>query len=475
MNDELEQFDERLAAIRQELVGIEENDSPSEEQVTRSEELLAEWDTVTAERAACEERIESARVHAERVEAIRNAPVKESGFHAPNVISRRSPFDGIEEVNRRGLSADEMRARALTAIENTRAAGVSDQAKENATRMAEMDESVTGEISRHFLLTGSPSYRSAFEVILKHPTDFGVRLSAEQAEAFRTAMSTTNANGGYAIPFLLDPTIILTSTGSQNPFRRIATIKTGTSNKWQGLTSAGVSFSWVAENTALSDGSPTLGQPSITAHKAAAWISASFEVVQDTNIAAELPALLADGKDRGEASAFAIGSGSGAPYGVVTAVAAVTASRVSPTTGGVFTENSVADVYKVADALPDVHQENAAWVANHKVYSLIRQMSPSAAGSSFWANLGVGTPQELLGAPAYKAVAMDSTMTTGAEAIVIGDFKNYYIYDRIGMGIEYIPSQVDGSGAPLLQRGWVAHWRVGADVVNADAFRVLQL
>ena len=88
---------------------------------------------------------------------------------------------------------------------------------------------------------------------------------------------------------------------------------------------------------------------------------------------------------------------------------------------------------------------------------------------------GRRTTTELLGLPTYKSVHMDSTITTGSEVLVVGDFSNYLIYDRIGVSLEYVQNVVDGSGIPTLQRGWVAHWRTGADVLNVDAFRTLRL
>ena len=68
-----------------------------------------------------------------------------------------------------------------------------------------------------------------------------------------------------------------------------------------------------------------------------------------------------------------------------------------------------------------------------------------------------------------------STATTGSNILLCGDFSQYLIYDRLGTSIEYIQNVVDGSGLPTGQRGWVAHWRTGADVLVADAFRVLKL
>jgi len=55
-----------------------------------------------------------------------------------------------------------------------------------------------------------------------------------------TALSLTLANGGYLLPFVLDPTIILTNSASANPWRRISRNVTTTSSTWNGVNSAGV-------------------------------------------------------------------------------------------------------------------------------------------------------------------------------------------------------------------------------------------
>ena len=104
-------------------------------------------------------------------------------------------------------------------------------------------------------------------------------------------------------------------------------------------------------------------------------------------------------------------------------------------------------------------------------------MSASAAGSSFWANLGANVPEVLLGRPVYEASAMDSAMTTGSKVLIAGDFSNFVIFDRIGATVEYIPNMVSGAGAgyPTGQRGWFTWWRSGSDAVDTGAFRYLHL
>ena len=91
-------------------------------------------------------------------------------------------------------------------------------------------------------------------------------------------MSLTGANGGYSLPTLLDPTLIKTGTATKNPIRRVARVVQGTQNKWNGVSVAGVNTYWVAENTALTDGTPTFSNPSVTAAKLTAYLTASYEI-----------------------------------------------------------------------------------------------------------------------------------------------------------------------------------------------------
>lgn len=463
-----------LDALRSEIAELDSTENLTDEQSQRFAAALAEWDTKKAEHDELAER--AAKVEAVRSAAIAAPKQREAGFSAPQVITSRAvdtAFENLDMVRQGMLDGHVLRSRALAGIEEGAAPGVPDSARENAVKLIEGGRS---DIARHALLTGSPAYRAAFETILENPQGWQSFVSPEQAEAVRAALSTTVGNGGYAIPFLLDPTVILTNAGSANPFRQLATIVRGTSNKWQGVTSAGVTAEWKSEGAQAADASPTVAQPSITAYLADAYVFGSYEVFQDTNLATQLPGLIADAKDRLEADAFAVGSGSGAPFGVVTSTTAVTASRVTPTTGGTFTTASSADVFKVLAALDPRHRSSASWVANYAIYNVIRQQSASAAGSAFWANMGANLPEQLLGRPIYEASAMASSFTTGSNILLCGNFERYVIFDRIGMQLDYIPNVISTSNArPTAQRGWLATWRTGSDVVDANAFRVLKL
>lgn len=461
-----DQMRARLAEIKAELESTRDQD-PTDELVARTEALVAEFEEL-------DEKYQAALARDAKVERIRQAaldPKNVERIEAPQVMVRRDPVEDVESVARGFVPGAEMQSRALTLIENTR--GIDDRAKASAARLVERDAS----IARHGLLVGSEAYRGAFETILRYGPEMGMTLlTDEQRYAMRgTALSNTLANGGYTIPFLLDPTVVLTNDGIAGSIRSISRVESGTANKWNGISSAGVTAEWLGEATEAAEAGPTVAQPSISAFKAAANITFSYEQEADGQLVSQLPSLLADAKNRLDEAAFATGNGTTAPKGIVTAVAAVTASRVSPTTGGTFTSASVKDVYGVINAVPPRHRSASSWLANFTTLSTIRQMD-TYGGSAFWANLGAAVPNELLGRPVYETSTMTATVTTGSNLILAGDFSQYLIYDRVGMEMRYNPIVIGSSGQrPTGQAQWLAIWRVGADALNPNGFRVLQL
>ncbi|WP_435252037.1 phage major capsid protein [Streptomyces tendae] len=471
---------ESLDAIRSELLELEEIEEPTEEQATRAGELLGEFDTA---QEAYNEQVE----HERRVDAVRAAATVPGSQERPPgegpefMRSRGNPYEELDRVRGANLmertTVRDLRSRALYAVELAAETLTEDQ-QERVERLVRADR--RGRMAQHLLLTGSDDYARAFESLLTNAGNPALLEDEEAvayklAEAHRRAMSLTDAAGGFLVPFTLDPTIILTNAGSANPFRQVSTIKTITTDTWNGVSSAGVTASWLGESEEVGDNSPNFAQPSIKPEKAAAWVQGSFEVLADSGFGAEVGPLLADAKDQLEATAFAVGNGTKKPKGVVTAVAAAAGSVVTSADTDTY---AVGDVYAVEQALPPRHRltGSPSWMANKTIINKTRQFDTSG-GSSFWANLGMGQPEQLLGAPIYEASAMDGAIDTGAEnyALLLGDFRNYYIVDRVGMTMVYEPLVKGASGKPTGEAGWFAYWRVGADVVNADAFRLLNI
>ncbi len=111
-------------------------------------------------------------------------------------------------------------------------------------------------LASRILATGSPTYNRAFEKLLR-----GLPLDSGEVGALSLG---TAGEGGYAVPFDLDPTIILTSNGAINPLRQLARVERVMGRRWQGLTSAGATVSRGAEAAEAPDTQFTLPSPRST-------------------------------------------------------------------------------------------------------------------------------------------------------------------------------------------------------------------
>jgi len=471
MSDKIQALAEKVDALRAEISELDAITEPTDEQLARFDAAITEADEAVRDLEAHRADVAMRAEKLARVNAANTDVIREAGFTAPNVIVKRDAFEGVENVRADDTSED-MIARAVTAVSEVKFRGASDESRENAVHMI---ENVDG-VAAYALVHANPAYASAISKYIRSGGGDPLwsneeRQAVEVARAFaRASLSTSNANGGYALPTLLDSTLIHTGTATKNPFRAISRVETGTQNVWNGVTVGNVTTAWKGEGSAFTDGSPTLGSPSVTAAMLTAYVTASYEIFQDSNLQSQLTSVIAESIDFAESAAFATGSGSGAPKGVITAVSGTAGSLVTATTRGAFTSASVADVFAVVNATAVRYEDSSAWVANKAFFNVVRQIAnPSAAGQL----LPAGS-NELLGSPIYKSSTMSSATTSGTIMAILGDFSQFVIYDRIGINVEYIPNVVDGSGIPTGQRGLVAYKRVGSDVTDVDAFRLLK-
>lgn len=464
--DRIEALAADLENLRTEINELKAVEDPTEEQVARMDAVLVEWDEKEAAHRAAVERAEKVARVAEA--AIASPSNREAGFGAPNVVVKRDAFD-LNGLERLADSDTEIRDRALSAFTETKHRGVSDEAIE---ALAERIETIPG-VARHALIHGTPAYRSAFTEVMRAKGGVPL-LDSEQTQALRAALSLTAGNGGYTLPTLLDPTLIHTGTATKNPIRRIARVVQGTQDKWNGATVGNVTTYWKGESSAFTEGSPTFTSPQVDAAMLTAYVTGSFEIFQDSSLASQLPGLIGEAFDYKEGTAFISGSGSDAPNGIVTAISATAGSTVTATTRGSFTSASAVDVFALLNSLPSRYEDSSTWVANKQTFNTIKQMSTGSQGSYFWSDFNAAIGSPLLGSPIVQASDMSSATTSGTVLIVLGDFSQYLIYDRIGTQVEYIQNVVDGSGLPTGQRGYVAYKRVGANVTDVNAFRFLK-
>lgn len=461
----LQQMERRQDAIRAELASISAIPDPADDDLSWQTTLISEFDDL-------DELVVPLRKRARDLERVMHAaadPAKveqtTTDTRTPDLVTRnvigQDPFRDLDRVRRNMVEPTEVRGRALDAIEMAARRGdLQHDYAETATRMAQGQFTGQSKVAQHILETGSPEYLEAFQNYMRDP----------QGHSSRAALSLTLANGGYLLPFVLDPSIILTNASSANPWRRISRVVQTTSNTWNGVNSAGVTAGMIGEGTVVADATPTVANIVITPQKANAWIFGSYEVLEDTDFGQQLPVLLADAKDRLEESQLATGNGT--PPNVQGVIPAATIVVTTATTLVV----AVGDVYATQQVLPARFRNapGAAWVANVAQINRFRQLD-TAGGSSFWTNLGKGQPATLLGAPIYESTTMDATVAVGALEAIYGDFAQFIICDRVGVSMIYEPLVKDtATGRPTGQAGWFMFWRFGSQISTTNAFRVMK-
>lgn len=274
---------------------------------------------------------------------------------------------------------------------------------------------------------------------------------------------------------MIDPTILLSAQGTPNDFFAISRVEQITTDEWKGVSSAGMSWYWTTEGVASTDGSPTLAQPTVVTKKVTGWIPYSVEVGGDyPNFASEMSRLLLSGYSEKIVEGLTVGTGATAqPTGIVTALEATTDSNVAVSSDGNFLP---ADVYALWADLPVRFRGTSRWMSSVGVMNALRQFG-TTVGSEFTVNLLAQEVPQLFGRPYHVNDYMDApvTSTTGqASLMIVGDWSNFLIAQRVGMTVEVVQHVMDTTtGTPTGQRGLWAWARIGSNAVVPEAFRVL--
>lgn len=333
--------------------------------------------------------------------------------------------------------------------------------------------------SAYVRAAGAPEYLSAFTKLFSGPMGAHTWTPAEReafgaAEYYRAMSVGSDSAGGYLVPLSLDPAIMITNGGVSSVLRQTARVVTTLTDSWSGATSAGASADFLPEAAEVGDNSPTIAQPVIPTHRLSSFVPYSMEIGMDAvNFVPEMTKLLVDAAVNKETEKFVTGTGSGEPEGIITGLAG--GSSVVTGTGEAFTLNQV---YALQNALPPRFSLNASWMGNVGTLNSISAFETANGARSF--PFVDATPSTLLRKPVYELSPMDGVINPAAteanHVLLYGDFaQGYVIVDRLGSTIEGIDNLFGPNGRPTGQRGLVLWARVGAKVVNPNAFRVLNV
>ncbi len=386
------------------------------------------------------------------------------------------PDDPFGAVRR--MTVPEARDHALRVLDDrTASAHLRSDQKDEVERQIRKNT----DIARRILVTENEDYRTAWQKLVTQPQPILTEAENRAVQAYmeyRAMSEGTTTAGGFGIPVFIDPSIIMTAQGTDNPFLELAKQADVNTNQWKGVSSAGVTWHFnYAEGSAVSDDSPTLAQPTVPVYMARGFLPYSIELGQDyPGFADEMATLLAAGYDELLVDKFTRGAGVSnlEPTGILTALSANTNVRVALTTGGTV---GAPDPYKVWQALPQRFRRNASWLMSVATNNAIRQLGTANVYHAFTVNLPQDWADTLFRRAVRESPYMPDNTTSTTSTIglaVVGDFKNYLIARRGGMSVELVPMLFDvTNNRPTGQRGWFAYSRIGGGSINDLGFRLL--
>jgi HK97 family phage major capsid protein len=483
----IEELRARLAAIAADLRAINETAGDGDLDETQT----ARWSQLEAEHEQHTRDLEIA----ERAERVRASRAKWGSVRVGADPHRNDDRDV------RSLNRSELRSRAMTVVDSQTTTEIYDsvdptvvgfefdgsRAQAHISKlMRKNDRNFNGDaFARYLIASESEEYRTAFGKIIARGAAAAM-LTAEEIRAvelvqeLRVAMNiTTDAQGGYGIPVLIDPSIILTGQGHPNDFFALAEVKNITTDEWKGVTSAGATSYWTTEGTTMTDGSPTMAQPTVTTKKLTTLVKYSFEVQGDyPGFAGEVAGVMAASHNEKVVEGLTQGSGTAAqPTGIVTALEANAAtSKVKVTTDGSL---GAVDIYALRDALPIRFRGNANWMSHTATNSAVRQFGTT--DPNFTVDMTAEGAYQVLGRRWYLNDYMDAPVGTGGSTsasditpVIFGDWRNFVIANRVGATVETMPHVIDTTtGNPTGQRATFMWARIGSNVVNPNGFRYL--
>jgi HK97 family phage major capsid protein len=321
------------------------------------------------------------------------------------------------------------------------------------------------------------AHTKAFENWLR----YGESAVAELKQAAVKATMTTGSDpdGGYLVPFEVDPTIDRVQP-VQGGLGSIATRRTIKGDRYKKLTSqGGATAGWVGETeTRTATSTPTLSEIEIVPGELYVNAPASQQILDDGDVEAWLREEVMITFDEYENAAFVTGSGIKQPRGLMDYSTVANASYAWGSIGYIAsgaaadfaTTNPWQALVDMQTALKQSYRPNARWLMNRATVGKVRKFV-DANGLPLWQpSTQVGQPQTLLG---YPVTEDDNVADVGANAyaVAFGDFaKAYTIAEKAGLVVNLRD--------PYTSKPNVLFYmvkRVGGGVTNFEAVKVLKI
>ncbi len=311
-------------------------------------------------------------------------------------------------------------------------------------------------------------YRKAFCNYLRKGLDAG--LEAFQSKALSIG---SDPDGGYMVAPSISSKIV-EAIYETSPMRQLASVEIISSDSLELLDDHDqAAAGWTAETASVSDtATPQIAKRSIPVHQLYAQPKATQKLIDDAavDIEAWLAAKVADIFARKENTAFVSGNGVGQPRGILTYASGTAWGKIEQVNSGTSAQVTADGLIKVYYALKDAYARRASFLMNRSVVQAVRLLKEATTNQYLWQpGLAAGAPDTLLGVPLFMAVDMP-VAAANSLSVAVADFQSaYQIVDRTGIQVLRDPF----TDKPFVK--FYTTKRVGGDVVNFDAIKLMKL
>lgn len=294
-------------------------------------------------------------------------------------------------------------------------------------------------------------------------------------------VTTTGAAGGYALPEVIERTI-LRILRDVSPMRQLATVRTVGSTDYKELVDInGAAFEWVGEtdtrnqtNTSdLQEIVPTFGMASAKPQASEESLDDLFFDVENWLITSATDAL-----DQGEGAGFVSGNGTKKPTGFLagpTPVSTADSSRAFGTLQYVASAQAAAlptsldTFYDLIYSLRARYRRNASWATNKLTLASVRKYKDTTGQYLWQPTITAGQPDTFMGYPVFELEDMP-VVAANAFPVAFGDFREgYLIADRVGLRMTRDEITTPGFVKFYIRR------RVGGKLRNTEAIKLLKI
>ena len=268
---------------------------------------------------------------------------------------------------------------------------------------------------------------------LRSPSDdmFWKTASPDEVKAMQ---EDTDAEGGFFVPEQFINQVVHDTGVPGSQLRPLCTVIRVASKDGYIPTMASATWAAIAEEAAFGESTPVVGQVAFSIEKSGGSVKGSRELLDDSAI--NLPALLSQifQEAAGQFEDVGIISGNNTTqYAGIMSDASVAFYTMANATSVVG-----ADLIGTYYALNAQHRANASWVMKSSIAALVNSIAITAAGVHSIPSLTAAPADFILGKQAVLTdvvSGLGGSITSTEKIAIFGDFRKYYIFDRVGFTI----------------------------------------